>query len=102
MTATWRMQRKHAFNLRIPASSKMRSAPEVWRRRCTERGGLQTRFRNKKPWSAPAPTRWANEFIDSREDVKTGYCTIPWVVCDLPDGSDVTVNAAYLELNEPV
>jgi S1/P1 Nuclease len=56
----------------------------------------------KTRWTASDPRDWANESFALAEAVRTGYCIMHESTCDRPDGSDVTVNAAYLEANDPV
>ena len=53
-------------------------------------------------WSASDPRDWANESFAIAEAVKTGYCVMHDASCDLPSAGNVTVDAAYLQANEPI
>ncbi|WP_029077833.1 S1/P1 nuclease [Bradyrhizobium sp. th.b2] len=56
----------------------------------------------KKSWTASEPSDWANESFAIAKSVKTRYCVMRTVSCDLPSTDDVLVDAAYLDANEAV
>ena len=55
----------------------------------------------KTKWSSSEPRDWVNESFAISEAAKTQYCVMHGPSCDKPDGG-VTVNAAYLDANEPI
>ena len=56
----------------------------------------------KTRWTASDPRDWANESFALAEAVKTGYCVVHGTSCDMPGSGHVTIDAGYLQANEPV
>lgn len=54
-------------------------------------------------WTASDhPMDWANESFAIAEAAKTKYCTMHGKSCDGPESGNVTIDAAYAKVNQPI
>jgi hypothetical protein len=75
-----------------------------WHGRCGRRRRTYRRdhSRHGNEVDRICPGEWGNESFAIAKAVSTGYCVVHGTSCDLPNGSHVTIDAAYLDTNKPI